>query len=347
MNVVKNNARLKNHLRSSILWAGLFVILLLIGFSIYGAFIGADKAQLFFNSITLSGYWILFALLLITAIILFLPLVRLRGLLATHIGCVLVLIGALWGSQAGFKIQDAALNTYTIRAGQMILNEGMTDNAVDTEQGETKTLPFAVRLVDFRMEYYEPGLLIIQTPPNTTVKIPAELGSKYILSGDLGSVTIVRRFERFKIVSQDNKRIVIDDPCNNLNPALELRLTRPDGSQATRYVFERFPSHIRPQDNIQFRYQRMVRDFISDLEIVKDNTVLKRKSIKVNEPLHFGGYIFYQQGYDDAAGRFSVLRVTNDRGLWIVFLGYVLLCSGVFWHLWFRRLWRGKVSRTD
>ena len=347
MNVVKNNARLKNRVKGLILWAGLFVILLLIIFSIYGAFIGTDNAQAIFNSILLSTYWIVFALLLIAAIILFRRLMRLRGLLMTHIGCVLILVGALWGSHAGFKIQDAALNTDTIRTGQMTLYEGMAGDAVDTEQGETKTLPFVVRLVDFRMEYYEPGLLTIQTSPDTAVTVPAETGLKYTLGGDAGSVMIVRRFEHFKIVLQDDKRIAIEDPCNDPNPALELRLTKPDGSETTRYAFDRFPGHTRPGDILQFRYFRMVRDFISDLEIVKDNTVLVRKSIEVNKPLHFGGYLFYQQGYDDEAGRFSVLRVTNDRGLWIVFLGYILLCAGAFWHLWFRHLLRSNVSRAD
>ena len=253
---------------------------------------------------------------------------------------------ALWGSHAGFKIQDAALGTDTIRAGQMTVYEETAGDAVDTEQGDTKTLPFAVRLVDFRMEYYEPGLLTIRTSPDTAVTIPAKTGSNYTLDGDAGSVTIVRRFEHFKIVLQGDKRIAIEDPCSDPNPALELRLTKPDGSKATRYAFDRFPGHTRPGDTLEFRYFRMVRDFISDLEIIKDNTVL-RKSIEVNKPLHFGGYFFYQQSYDDAAGRFSVLRVTNDRGLWIVFLGYGLLCVGAFWHLWFRHLLRSTVSRAD
>ena len=347
MNAMKNNAKLKNQLKRLLAWTGLYVILLLTVFSVYGAFIGADNAQLFFNSIPLSVYWVVFTVLLIAAVIVFRRLSHLRGLLMIHIGCVLVLIGALWGSQAGYKIQDAILDTDTIRTGQMILYEGMTDNAVDTEQGEKKTLPFAVRLADFRMEYYEPGLLMILTSPNTAVTIPAEPGLKYTLSGDLGNIEIVRRFEHFKIIQQDDKRIAIDDPRNDPNPALELRLTKPNGSQTIRYAFERFPGHTRPKDDLQFWYYRMVRDFISDIEIIKDNTVLVRKSIEVNKPLHFGGYLFYQQSYDDEAGRFSVLRVTNDRGLWIVFGGYVLLCTGAFWHLWVRHLLRDNFLRAD
>ena len=63
-----------------------------------------------------------------------------------------------------------------------------------------------------------------------------------------------------------------------------------------------------------------------------------RKSIEVNKPLHYGGYLFYQQGYDGDAGRYTVLGVTSDKGLGIVFLGYILLCTGVFWHFWLRHI---------
>lgn len=346
---MKNDAGLQNRFKRILLWAGLCVILLLTGFSIYGAFSGADKAQNFFNSFPLSVYWAVFTVLLIAAIILFRRLAHLRGLLMIHLGCVLVLIGALRGSQAGFKIQDAILDADTIRAGQMVICEGMTNNTVDVdmERGITKPLPFAVRLADFRLEYYDPGTLMIQTPQGETAAIPAQVGSKYRLSGDWDSVEVVRQFEYFKLVTEGDKRTAIDDPHSNPNPALELRLTKSDGTGATRYVFERFAGHDRPDDSFRFRYYRMVRDFISDLEIVKDNTVLVRKSIEVNKPLHFGGYMFYQQGYDDAEGRFTVLRVTNDRGLWIVFGGYVLLCAGAFWHLWFRHLLRRSVLRAE
>lgn len=348
INGMKNDVKLKNRFKRPLLWAGLWAILLLTGFSIYGAFIGADRAQNFFNSIPLSVYWVGFTALLIGAIALFGRLMRLRGLLMIHLGCIMVLIGALWGSQAGFKIQDALLHTDTVRTGQMVIYEGMTNNTVDVDMklGLTKPLPFAVRLADFRLEYYEPGTLMIQTPQNQTPTVAAEIGAKYSLSGDWDSVEIVRKFEHFKLVIQDNKQAAIDDPQSSPNPALELRLTRPDGSQTIRYVFERFGGHIRPEDNIHFRYFRMVRDFISDLEVIKDGTVLTRKSIEVNKPLHFDGYIFYQQGYDDLEGQFTVLRVANDRGLWLVFTGYVLLCAGAFWHLWFRHLGHSK-GRAD
>ncbi len=319
-------------------WANLILLLLLTAFSIYGAFIGADKAKAFFNSVPLAVYWIAFLILLGLAILIFKRLLCRRGLFITHLGCIVVLIGGIIGSQAGFRIQDKWFKTDTIRKGQMIIRIGTTDSAVDTEAGETKTLPFSLKLDNFRIEYYQPGQLIITTLEGEGFKVDAETGHKYELGNNLGSVEIVRKFEYFKMLLEEGKRTAIDDPNGGANPALEVRLKKPDGTETTRYVFARFPGHARPGDNLQLSYHRAVKDFISDVEVIKDNKVVSRKSIEVNKPLHYGGYLFYQQGYDNEAGRYTILSVTSDKGLGIVFLGYILLCIGVFWHFWFRHI---------
>ena len=157
-----------------------------------------------------------------------------------------------------------------------------------------------------------------------------------MLGQDLGSVEIVRRFENFKLMLEGDKRIAIEDINGGPNPALEVLLKKPDGNEVTRYVFERFPGHSRPEDNMQLSYRRPIKDFLSDVEVVKDNKVVARKNIEVNKPLHYGGYLFYQQGYDSDAGKYTILGVTSDKGLGVVFLGYILLCVGVFWQFWFR-----------
>ncbi len=332
------SAGLKSGLRRAALWAGLLLILLLISLSIYGAFIGSESAKEFFNSIPLSVYWLAFAILLISAIAQFRRLLCFRGLFLIHLGCIIILAGGIIGSQAGFKIQDKLFGTDTIRTGQMIINKGTTERAVELEDGVTKTLSFAIKLVDFKIEYYQPGQLIIRTPNGDGFKISAEQGQKYVLGDELGSVEIVRRFENFKLTQEGDKRIAIDDANGGPNPALELLSKNSDGSEKTRYVFERFPGHSMPDDNLQFSYHRPVKDFLSDVEVVKDNKVVTRKNIEVNKPLHYGGYLFYQQGYDSESGRYTVLGVTSDKGLGIVFLGYILLCAGVFWHFWLRQI---------
>jgi hypothetical protein len=207
-----------------------------------------------------------------------------------------------------------------------------------TESQGEQALPFEIKLADFRIEYYQPGELIIKTLDGTGFKIPAEAGEKYDLGPNYGAVTIIRRFEKFRMLLEDGKKNAIDDPNGDPNPALELLVKNPDGSESTKYVFERFAGHPNLKDKLAFFYVRTIRDFISDVEVVQNNVVSVRKSIEVNKPLHFAGYYFYQEGYDEQAGKFTILRVASDRGLGVVYLGYILLCAGAFWHLWFRHL---------
>lgn len=337
------NAKQKSFIRRLVLWAGLFLILLLIVLSVYGAFIGSENAHQFFNSIPLACYWIVFAALLVLGIAIFHRLLHVRGLFLIHVGCVLIIAGAMWGSEGGLKMQDSLFGTNTIHSGRMKIFEGDTKKTVEMEDDSENELPFAVKLVDFKIHYYEPGQLLIQTTQGEGFKMPAEPGTQYSLGNDLGKVEIVKRFERFNLIFEGGKRIAIDDPNGKILPALEILLIKPDGSKLTRYAFERFAGHINPNDKMAFSYERTIRDFFSNLEIVKDDKVLIRKSIEVNKPLHFGGYIFYQQSYDDVAGRFTVLRVTSDKGLIAVYLGFILVCSGAFWHLWLRHIFGDRI----
>jgi hypothetical protein len=333
-----NETGIKNRFRRPASWANLVLTLLLIAFSIYGAFIGAESAKQFFNSELLTVYWLVFLILLVLAIGVLRRLLQVRGLFLIHIGCAVVLAGGMCGSQAGLKIRDSLFGTSTIRAGQMVIFKGATDKAVELEDGGTKLLPFAIKLDDFRIEYYQPGQLLIKTSRGEGYRIPAEPGLQYTLGDNLGSVQIVRRFEKFRLILEGDKRVAIDDPNGKPNPALEILLKQPDGGQKSRYVFERFAGHTNPGDTMAFSYLRMVKDYISDVEVIEDGKTVARKSIEVNKPLHFGGYLFYQQGYDEESGRFTILRVTSDKGLGIVYLGYILLCAGVFWHLWLRHI---------
>ena len=334
-----DEAGLKNDLKRLISWANLALTLLLIVFSIYGAFIGAERAKQFFNSIPLTLYWIALAVLLVTGIAIFPRLLRVRGLFLVHVGCVLVIAGAIWGSEKGLKIQDSLFGTNTIHSGRMKIFEGDTKKTVEMENGSEKELPFSVKLVNFKIEYY----LLIQIDQVKRIIIQAKPGRKISLGNDLGSVEIVKIFKRFRLIFEGEKRNVIDDPNGALNPALELLIKKPDGSQSTKYVLVFFSGHKNPDDRIRFFYIEPISDFISDLEVVKDDKVLIRKSIEVNKPLHFAGYIFYQSGYDDVAGRFTILRVTSDKGLIAVYLGFISLCTGAFWHFWARHVFGDRV----
>ena len=92
-----------NKFRREIMWAALVLIILLTAMSIYGAFIGADRAQMFFNSTPSALFWAILGLALIGGLIAFRRLIRVPGLLLMHVGCILILIGGWLGSERGYK----------------------------------------------------------------------------------------------------------------------------------------------------------------------------------------------------------------------------------------------------
>jgi len=405
------------------MWAALALIILLTAFSIYGAFIGAARAEQFFNRIPLAVYWIAFTILLIVAMNVFPRLIRVPGLLLMHAGCILILAGGMWGSRAGHALQKKFLGIEKIRTGRMTIYEGQSDNHVIVENEDqdylfslqpefesdldhrivseelrhefekhqmalsqnvkvmvkpegnawviadnlrayiarkensalniydpTKELPFSIGLKDFRIEYYEPVYLEIETSPGQNLRIPAEVGQECELGGELGKAKIVRAFENFKMSIEEGKRVAFDDPRPGSNPALEIEITDPNGEVTTQYVFSLMPGFGHTQSKVKLTYSRPVNraisDYVSELEVVRDGQVVAEKDIEVNHPLYFGGYHFYQVDYDHEAGQYTVLSVQSDTGLQLVFIGYWALCIGIIWHLWLRHVFARIKSKS-
>lgn len=322
-----------------ILWAALIAIVLLICLAIRGAFLGADRAREFFNSLPLAVYWSALAVLLAVGTIVFRRLLRVPALLLMHVGCILVLVGAMWGSKAGNALQRRFLGIDKVLVGHMPILEGTAENRVMLAGSDDRPmLPFSVRLVDFRIEYYRVGTLFIEDEAGRTWKVAAEPGKILKLGHDLGTVTILKVFRNFRMDISGDEPVAFDAP-GDANPAVQVRVAKPDGTVANRYVFENFAGHAQTPGQLAMSYRRTIRDYISELQIVKDDAVVAAKNIEVNHPLHYGGYHFYQQSYgENEMGEYTFLRVASDSGLNTVWAGYVMLIGAVCWHFWGRRI---------
>jgi hypothetical protein len=323
----------------AVLWVALIAIVLLALLSVYGAFLGAERARAFFNSLPLAIYWFALIALLLAGFVTFRWLLRIPSLLLMHLGSILVLLGALWGSNGGHVLAKRLFGVDKIPEGQMgILEQTQENRVLLADSRGTRDLPFFVRLQAFRMEYYEPGSLLIRSRTGQSWRLPALAGQTLSLGEGLGTVTIQRVFKNFRIDIRGEERIAYDAPGGSL-PALEVSVERPGVPRGTRYVFEQTMGHQDPADPLVMDYSFMVRDYVSELEIVKDGHVVAAKSIEVNHPLHYGGYHFYQHSYgEDKLGDYTVLMVVSDSGLNLVYGGYAMLVAGVFWHFWGRRI---------
>ncbi|MCF8246993.1 MAG: cytochrome c biogenesis protein ResB [Saprospiraceae bacterium] len=78
--------------------------------------------------------------------------------------------------------------------------------------------------------------------------------------------------------------------------------------------------------------------FKSELSVVnKAGEIVKKQSLKVNEPMLYDGYRFYQSDYDPAKPTYSGIGVSHEPGLMVIYLGFFLLVAGVAHMFYLRR----------
>lgn len=333
--------------RRAVLWAALIAIILLALLSIWGAFLGADRAQAFFNSVPLAVYWFALAALLLVGLAVFRRLLQIPALLLMHLACILILLGGMWGSKAGHVMQKRLFGIDKVVRAQLRMKIGdqtPKSRIVVEDSNGVRELPFAVRLRDFRMEYYEPGEVIIQTPERQIRRLPAKPGEQVSL-GELGRLAVQTVFKNFKLRSEGEKQVPYD-AAGGSNPAVQVAIEKPDGTTISGYVFEYFEPIFAEPVGFNIVYQRSIKDYISEVEIVADGKPVAAKAIEVNHPLHYDGYHLYQYEVDaDDGGQYTILQVVSDSGLNIVYGGYFMLIAGVCWHFWGRRILVGIKNR--
>lgn len=328
-----------SRIRRAVLWAALIAVILLTLLSIHGAFLGADRAQAFFNSLPLAVYWFALTALLIVGLAVFRRLLQIPALLLTHLGCILILLGGMWGSKAGHVMQRQLFGIDKVVRGQLRLKIGdqtPTSRVIVEDSNNIRELSFAVRLKDFRMEYYQPGEIVIRDQKGKVWRLPAKLGAQASL-GKLGEITVQKSFGNFKLRAEGDKQVPYDAPGGS-NPAVQVLVEKPDGTATAGYIFENFSPMFPGAVGFEPTYRRAIKDYISEVEVVADGKTVAAKAIEVNHPLHYGGYHLYQHSLDeDNAGQYTILQVVSDSGLNVVYGGYVMLIAGVFWHFWGRR----------
>jgi hypothetical protein len=352
-------------IRSIINWSVLLLILLLIIFSVYGAFIGANRAQAFFNTAPLTLYWILFVVLLCLGFVFIKRLLKSPSLLLIHLGCIMILFGAMWGSEGGLQLQKKIFNNNKLHSGNLIIHEGLSGNRVIRKNAylsfvlendklkfyEYKNnissfvkdddkrlfaLPFDIKLKDFRIEYYkQPRLLVRDVDGRQILLEDLKVGAKYEL-GNSAQLIVKELFSNLKLKEIKGRMQAFDDLNSGTNPAIKTRIVNNDGTEEELIAFANHAGQMGNSKKyaIQYFLSGMVKDYFSDVQIIDNGKVVKEKSIQVNDPLYYGGYHFYQQSYDQKGEKYTILSVFSDSGLYLVYTGYILLMIGIIWLMW-------------
>lgn len=82
----------------------------------------------------------------------------------------------------------------------------------------------------------------------------------------------------------------------------------------------------------------MIKDYISHLQVIDGNRIVKEKAVEVNSPLYYNGYLFYQYSYDEKKHIYSVIKVVANDGVVSVFLGYALVGFAILFYCWIIKL---------
>ncbi|UCD56983.1 MAG: cytochrome c biogenesis protein ResB [Candidatus Hydrogenedentota bacterium] len=168
---------------------------------------------------------------------------RLAGMMMTHFGLLLILIGALMGAILGEK-------------GFIVISEGKTTNqmSIDRVAQTMDTLPFEVKLVDFILDLHEEPahrLVVLDVKANRqegykvqegqTIRLPQPRWAKLIslagiTPGSAGTINLKQILPHAAAVTS-----VTEGPEETGTAAMEFRITR-DGMEERGFALSR-PAH--------------------------------------------------------------------------------------------------------
>jgi hypothetical protein len=289
----------------------------LVGLQKFEEMIGLLDARELFNSRPLIVFWFLLLAALLAGFIFFRRLLTAPAGLAMHLGSLLILAGAMWGSAKGHEWRHALFGSDKVQSGYLVLGLGETDNRLLASDMRTPVgeLPFMLTLKDFWLDYWPSpekrwGLMVVTPPPDDSgparqrqlawevggdiaipmtsahlkvlqyiesarpvyppgakavlkigppgseqTEIAAEAGKAATLKKPEVKVEVLRVFKNLKVVGGGAAGHEVIDAPGGENPALEIRVTRPDGGDAFQgYLPALAPSVIEGADGLVVEY---------------------------------------------------------------------------------------------
>jgi len=263
--------------------------------------------------------------------------IRSLGSMISHFSILVILLGAIIGMFYGQK-------------GLIRISKGEEVSYFLGRNGQQVNLGFSIRLNQFVYnENIDPKekLLICSLQKESVcmvkdhsgagknqgiiAQVSTEIGVESAVADTGYKVKILRYLPDF--VMDTTTKVAISRSAIPNNPAIEVELKDKNGNVKTFWVFARFADmHQETGGDFKFAYNwvgRRPKDFISKVTILKAGKEIMSRDIRVNEPLRFGGYTFFQSSYDRDMLSWSGLQIVNDPGVPVVYAGFILLILGL------------------
>ncbi|MCP5003786.1 MAG: cytochrome c biogenesis protein ResB [Planctomycetes bacterium] len=171
-----------------------------------------------------------------------------------------------------------------------------------------------------------------------------EVGKKCEIGESSYQLRIAKFFPAYSV---KNKVVKKSDIVNN--PALHVEIAGPRG-KVDDWILGHTPAKWYPDNNFALLYEKFgmdIKDFKSKLRVVDNGKTVLSKTIEVNDPLKYNGYVFYQSSYDPEGGLYSGLQVTKNPGIVVVYSGFILLCVGVVFIFYVKPFLRRKSKKKE
>ena len=245
------------------------------------------------------------------------------GIWISHIGMLVVLLGGLVSVSLGER-------------GQIGLEKGVPVSVAQGRHGEI-SLPFALKLTDFRIEYHrEAGHTLTMVKDGAQTQVELKMGVEVPLAASL----FIRLRQAFPDLAMSAEGPVNRSQAPN-NPAIQVEVRQ--GVKVKKiWIFENYPLFYKQhqdagiKDLPEFYYafsQPMIRQYVSTVEVQENGKKVADAVLQVNKPFKWRGIKLFQSGYDLSHGTVSILQASRDPGVPLVYLGFLLLPLGILWTL--------------
>jgi hypothetical protein len=271
------------------------------------------------------------------------------GIILSHLSILLLLAGGL-------------LTAITAKEGFMIIAEGEQSNAysdyfqrvlsIETDNGQTRLIPFDTVQDGETINLENAGisLRVLRKCDNCDVQSPSGafdnlkgLAENMELSVAPSEKSREENFSgmMFEAIENDQSLgtwLVMEDI--NRTPAIPGTVISIKRAQTP------LPFAIRLNDfrKIDYPGTSKASDYESRLSLI-DEDINWPVTVRMNEPLRYGGYVFYQSSFDQSGGQeITVLNVVKNSGRIFPYVSSFVLFLGLMFHSWVRLRKRALVT---
>ncbi len=263
------------------------------------------------------------------------PLTRKNfGFLLNHFGLWLTLMAAVLGSG---DLQRLKVNIFE--------SKDFSDKGLETGH-KIYNLPFALKLLDFKMETYNPKIVLSDTLGGSPKKqkgesLPViEKSSEYKLNDySIKVLDIIPSSAR-----TDSGYVPSNEPMAAAAALVHIK-NLVTGDTLTNWICSgsmvMLPEYILLEKNLglwlrspepkKFESVVVIKTRLGDLDTV---------TIEVNRPFKIGGWSIYQIGYDEKLGpasKLSIIEAVYDPWIKLVYTGIALMLAGALYLFWLGR----------